>query len=162
MEHFVSYFGELIHLKLRSRLRSAQAIEDVRQETFARVLAAVRDEKIRQPERFGAFVNSMCNNVRLEHLRQLKRYLSPEDGVEQDLPDHSADSFGAYARQQAKEKVNETLADLPERDRRLLFEIFLLEKDKDEVCRELHISRDYLRVLLHRAKLSFKSKYLDS
>ena len=33
-EHFVRYFSELIHLKLRSRLNSRDAIEDVRQETF--------------------------------------------------------------------------------------------------------------------------------
>ena len=32
---FVSYFSELIRLKLRSRLSSNEAIEDVRQETFA-------------------------------------------------------------------------------------------------------------------------------
>jgi len=38
-EHFVRYFTELLHLKLRSRLRSPQAIEDVRQEVFARVAA---------------------------------------------------------------------------------------------------------------------------
>ena len=31
-EHFVIYFSELIQLKLRSRLRTPQAIEDVRQE----------------------------------------------------------------------------------------------------------------------------------
>jgi len=36
-EHFVAYFSELIQLKLRSRLNSPQAIEDVRQETFTRV-----------------------------------------------------------------------------------------------------------------------------
>ena len=36
-EHFVAYFSELIHLKLRVRLHSPQDIEDVRQETFARV-----------------------------------------------------------------------------------------------------------------------------
>ena len=43
-EHFVSYFTELLQLKLRSRLRSPQAIEDVRQETFARVLNTLRKE----------------------------------------------------------------------------------------------------------------------
>ena len=41
-DHFVRYFTELLHLKLRSRLRSPQAIEDVRQETFARVFASLR------------------------------------------------------------------------------------------------------------------------
>ena len=50
-DHFVGYFTELLHLKLRSRLQSPQAIEDVRQETFARVLATLRRENaLRQPE----------------------------------------------------------------------------------------------------------------
>jgi RNA polymerase sigma-70 factor (ECF subfamily) len=31
--------------------------------------------------------------------------------------------------------------------------IFIEERDKDDVCRELGIDRDYLRVLLHRAKM---------
>jgi RNA polymerase sigma-70 factor (ECF subfamily) len=51
---------------------------------------------------------------------------------------------------------------LPERDRRLLREVFLEERDKDEVCRDFGVDRDYLRVLLHRAKQSFKSLYLKN
>jgi RNA polymerase sigma-70 factor (ECF subfamily) len=50
---------------------------------------------------------------------------------------------------------------LPERDRRLLQSVLLEERDKDEVCAEFGISREYLRVLLHRAKHSFKSFYID-
>ena len=69
----MAYFSELIQLKLRSRLHSPQAIEDVRQETFSRVFAALRGGKIRQPDRLGAFVNSMCNNVLLEHYRASSR-----------------------------------------------------------------------------------------
>jgi len=42
----------------------------------------------------------------------------------------------------------------------LLRAIFLEEQDKDAVCRDFGVDRDYLRVLLHRAKLSFKSLYL--
>lgn len=73
-EHFVGYFTELIGLKVRSRLASRQAQEDVRQETFARVLATLRKENgLRQPERLGAFVNTVCNNVLLEHYRASSR-----------------------------------------------------------------------------------------
>jgi RNA polymerase sigma-70 factor (ECF subfamily) len=42
----------------------------------------------------------------------------------------------------------------------LLREIFLDERDKDEVCRDFGVDRDYLRVLLHRAKQSFKLLYI--
>ena len=159
-EHFVAYFDELILLKLRYRLRSPQAIEDVRQESFARVFAILRSaEGIRQAERLGAFVNSVCNNVLLEHYRRVGRDTSLEE-QETDFPDWRADSFRIAAGRQDQEKVRQILGQLPERDRRLLKEVFLDERDKDEVCREFGVDRDYLRVLLHRAKQSFKSVYL--
>jgi RNA polymerase sigma-70 factor, ECF subfamily len=162
-EHFVAYFGELIQLKLRARLRTPQAIEDVRQETFARVFAALRTpDGIRQPERLGAFVNSICNNVLLEHYRASSRDSSIEDEPEQDFPDPVIDVLGAVAARQMEEKVRQILEELPERDRRLIRVVFLEERDKDEVCREFGVDRDYLRVLLHRAKQSFKSLYLKN
>ena len=162
-EHFVAYFSELIQLKLRARLRSPQAIEDVRQETFVRVFAALRSPGgIRQPERLGAFVNSICNNVLLEHYRSASRADSIEDEPQSDLPDTVTDVLGAVAAKQMEEKVREILDQMPERDRRILREVFLEERDKDEVCRDFGIDRDYLRVLLHRAKQSFKSLYLKN
>jgi RNA polymerase sigma-70 factor (ECF subfamily) len=160
-EHFVAYFSELIQLKLRTRLRSPQAIEDVRQETFARVFAALRSPGgIRQPERLGAFVNSICNNVLLEQYRSSSRATSLDDEPETDLPDPVTDVLGAVAAKQMEEKVRQILDEMPERDRRILREVFLEERDKDDVCRDFGVDRDYLRVLVHRAKQSFKSLYL--
>ncbi len=161
-EHFVAYFSELLQLKLRSRLHSPQAIEDVRQETFARVLAALRGGKIRQPERLGAYVNSMCNNVLLEHYRSSQRDSSIEDEEDQDFPAATVDVIGALAAKQMEGKVREILEELSERDRRVLREVFLEERDKDDVCRDFGVDRDYLRVLLHRAKQSFKALYLKN
>jgi RNA polymerase sigma-70 factor (ECF subfamily) len=161
-EHFVAYFSELIQLKLRSRLSSAQAIEDVRQETFTRVFAALQAGKIRQPDRLGAFVNSMCNNVLLEHYRASSRDSSLDEDEEQDFPAVTVDVLGAIASKQIAQKIRDILEEMPERDRRLLREVFLEERDKDEVCRDFGVDRDYLRVLLHRAKQSFKSLYLKN
>jgi RNA polymerase sigma-70 factor (ECF subfamily) len=39
--------------------------------------------------------------------------------------------------------------------------VLLEERNKDEVCAEFGITREYLRVLLHRAKQSFKSCYTN-
>jgi RNA polymerase sigma-70 factor (ECF subfamily) len=72
------------------------------------------------------------------------------------------DVLGAVAAKQMEEKVREILDEMPERDRRILREVFLEERDKDEVCRDFGVDRDYLRVLLHRAKQSFKSLYLKN
>jgi RNA polymerase sigma-70 factor, ECF subfamily len=161
-EHFVAYFSELIQLKLRSRLNSSQAIEDVRQETFSRVFAALRDGKIRQPDRLGAFVNSICNNVLLEHYRSSTRDDSLDDEEQPEIPAANIDVLGAIANKQMAEKIREILDEMPERDRRLLRDIFLEERDKDEVCRDLGVDREYLRVLLHRAKSAFKALYLKN
>lgn len=160
-EHFAAYFSELLHLKLRSRLQSPQAIEDVRQETFARVLTSLRKEgALRHPERLGAFVNTVCNNVLFEHYRASSRSQSLDEEGQPELPALNADVLGMVAASQMKDKVREILLDMPERDRLLLKAVFLDERDRDEVCRERGVDREYLRVLLHRAKQNFKTEYV--
>ena len=160
-EHFAAYFTELLHLKLRSRLQSPHAIEDVRQETFARVLTSLRKEgALRRPECLGAFVNTVCNNVLFEHYRMSSRSQSLDEEGQPELPAANADVLGIVAAKQLKAKVREILLDLPERDRSLLNAVFLEERDRDEVCRERGVDREYLRVLLHRAKQTFKTAYV--
>jgi len=160
-DHFVRYFTELLHLKLRSRLRSPQALEDVRQEAFARVFASLRKGgTLRQTEKLGAFVNTVCNNVLFEHYRAASRSDSLDDEGQPELPATGMDALGHVTAQQLKTKVNEILVDLAPRDRDLLKAVFLEEKERDEVCREFGVDREYLRVLLFRAKQEFKTEYL--
>jgi RNA polymerase sigma-70 factor (ECF subfamily) len=160
-DHFVRYFTELLHLKLRSRLRSPQAIEDVRQETFARVLKSLRKgDVLREPEKLGAFVNTVCNNVLFEHYRASSRSDSLDDEGQPELPATGMDALGHVAAQQLKTRVRDILLGLPPRERDLLKAVFLDERDRDEVCREFGVDREYLRVLLFRAKQEFKAEYL--
>lgn len=157
--HFVAYFSELVAIKLRSRMLPKPVIDDIRQETFARVLAALRREGgIRQPEKLGAYVNSVCNNVLLEHFRSPGRETQLDEELH-DPPDQVLDLQGMLETQESAERVRQTLEQLSEKDRRLLSSIFLEENDKDTVCSEFGVDRDYLRVLLHRAKESFKAQY---
>jgi RNA polymerase sigma-70 factor (ECF subfamily) len=100
--------------------------------------------------------------VLLEYYRSSSRETIVEDEEQIDIPDPSKDALSVVAHRQTEEKVRQVLDDLPERDRRLLKEVFLDERNKDEVCKDFGIDRDYLRVLLHRAKQSFKSLYLKS
>ncbi len=160
-EHFVGYFSALIQMKLRSRLQSPQAADDVRQETFARVLKALRiPGTLRQPERLGAFVNTVCNHVLFEHYRASGRSDSLDDEGQPELPATGASALDIAAQKQMKAKVREILLELPPRDRALLQAVFIEERDRDEVCAEFGVDREYLRVLLHRAKREFKVEYL--
>lgn len=158
--HFVSYFSELIQLKLRSRLNSREAIEDVRQETFARVLVSVRNQAgVRHAERLGAFVNTVCNNVLMEYYRSHSRVESLDDQDDSNFASNKPDALSGLLTQDAQRIVGEILGKMAERDRKLLKLVFLEERDKDDVCRELSVDREYMRVLIHRAKKSFKSCY---
>ncbi|MGA3370184.1 MAG: sigma-70 family RNA polymerase sigma factor [Terracidiphilus sp.] len=159
-EHFVGYFSELLQLKLRTRLQSPHAIEDVRQETFARVFSVLRKDGLRQPERLGAFVNTVCNHVLFEHYRSSSGSESLDVEGRPELPDKGANALDIAVSRQIKEKVREILLDLAPRDRSLLKAVFLDERDRDEVCQEFGVDRDYLRVLLHRAKQEFKTEYV--
>ena len=157
--HFYVYFEKLMNIKLRSRAISPDKIEDLKQETFIRVIASVRKAGVvRQPERFGAFVNSICNNVLLEHYRSLGKNQQMEE-THQEIPDKVLDLEGLMVSKQFSERVRKILSTLPTRDRELLRAVFLEERDKDAVCRDLGVDRNYLRVLLHRAKDKFKAVY---
>ncbi len=157
--HFFVYFEKLLHIKLRSRMVSPDKVEDLKQETFIRVIAAVRKEGgVRQPERFGPFVNSICNNVLLEYYRTLGKN-QQMDETHQEIPDKVLDLEGMMVLKQSSELVQKILSGLPARDRELLRAVFLEEKDKDTVCRDIGVDRDYLRVLLHRAKDKFRAVY---
>ena len=160
-EHFVGYFTELIKMKLRSRLQSSHAIEDVCQETFARVLAVLRrDGGLRQPERLGAFVNTTCNHVLFEEYRSSGRADSLDDEGTPEPAAKGTSALDMVASQQIRKKVREILLKLAPRDRSLLKAVFLEEQDRDEVCRRFGVEREYLRVLLHRAKQEFKVEYV--
>jgi RNA polymerase sigma-70 factor, ECF subfamily len=159
-QHFVAYFGELIRLKAGKRLRTIAAVEDVRQETLARVLRLVTEERIREPERLGAFVNSVCNNVLHEHYRSRSREVPADAEVVNAVLDPTISVTEVIARRQVQQQVRQTLDELPGKDRCLLKALFLEERDKDDVCRDFGVTREYLRVLVHRAKQSFKSHYL--
>jgi RNA polymerase sigma-70 factor (ECF subfamily) len=160
--HFVAYFSELIKLKLRSRVSSRDAADDVRQETFVRVLALIRaKDGVRQPERLGALVNSVCNHVLQEHYRSHRRVNSSiEEQPERAFISEAISTSGLFEAEETQAAVRTTLSALPERDRRLLQSVLLEERDKDEVCAELGLSRDYLRVLVHRAKQTFRTSYV--
>ncbi len=158
-QHFHAYFKQILGIMLRARMLTPERIDDVRQETFIRVIALVRKEGgVKQPERFGAFVNSVCKNVLHENNRDSYRSQPLLEG-HLEPPDKIIDLEGMLIKQETKEKVRGILEEMSQRDRDLLRAVFLEEGDKDEICRQFGVDRDYLRVRVHRAKERFKEAY---
>ena len=161
--HFTRYFGDLLSIKLRSRLRSPAQVEDARQETFLRVLKTLRQPGgIQSPGGFGAFVNTVCNNVLFEMYRSHSKTAPLEDEAGAALPDPAVDAETSVVVDEDRAHVRTIMESLPQKERQLLHWLFFEECDKDEVCRRLNIDRNYLRVLLHRAKQRFKTEFVRS
>lgn len=154
VEHFNRYFGELISIKLRSRQYSSHAIDDIRQETFLRVYQILRRDGVRQPERLGALVNAICNNVILEFHRAGSRISFTDDPPDLANPAPAADSD--LMERERRAHVRNILAKMPWKNQRLLTAVFIEERSPDDVCEELGVDRNYLRVLLFRARTQLK------
>ncbi len=155
--HFVAYFSELLLIKLRRTLRSPQAIEDVRQETFLRVFSVLRNRGgIDHPEKLGAFVHGVCTNVLAEYYRSFSRH-AVASGHAFDAAGPEPDPETGFVNEERKRSVRQILDAMPLKDQQILRLVFLEEIEKDEVCRLYSVNRDYLRVLLHRAKNRFRA-----
>ena len=161
--HFTKYFSDLLSIKLRSRLRSQAQVEDARQETFLRVLKTLRQPGgIESPGGFGAYVNTVCNNVLFEMYRAHSKTAPLEEETGAALPDPGIGADAAVVIDEDRAHVRAVMATLPPKERQLPQWLFFEECDKDEVCLRLGIDRGYLRVLLHRAKLRFKTEFSGS
>ncbi len=154
--HFIAYFSNAIWLKLRSRVRMAHLIDEIRQETFVRVLSYLQSGKpIQYPERFGGFVQGVCHNVMLEVLR-VETAHRPAADQPVDVPDRRVRFDADIVNEERKQVVRDILSEMPEKDQTLLRMVFLEEGERSEICKRLEVDGNYLRVLLHRAKERFR------
>src|SRR5260370_1006848 len=100
-QHFGKYFEQLLRIKLRARILPSDKMEDLLRETLTRAIAAVRrDAGVREPERFPAFVNAICNNVLMEHYRSAAKN-QPMDDTHLEIPDKVLDLEGMLVREEA-------------------------------------------------------------
>jgi RNA polymerase sigma-70 factor, ECF subfamily len=156
-EHFSIYFQRLLTNYLRSRIKSPELIEDIRQETLLRVLGALRGKGLKRPECLGSFVLAVCQNVLREFVRAQFRYSGM--GEEETRPDASPDPETLAMRRQFQTTVSSALGHLAERDR-LVLAIPLDEDRPHDVCRRLGLKHDHLRVVLHRAKARLRAEVI--
>jgi len=155
---FSTYFERFLSFKLRARRMDPAFAEDVRQETLFRVLKALRHGKgVAQPERFGAYVNSVCNIVLLELGRKRQETQDSENAPE--AQDDRVDIQASLITQERKRLVAKVLDELAPKDREILRLVFLEEWDRKKICEQLKVDPDHLRVLLYRAKARFQSAY---
>lgn len=151
---------ERIRLKLRYKVlyhvgHNCADVDDLVQETLTRYLRAEQRNQIRNTTEFGAFINGVCRNVILEYRRRSRREpLLDEDQV---IPDTGVRPDAEIL--EMRDAIDNGLAELAERDRMILRQLYLEGKDKEDICKEWKMSDAQFRVVLFRAKERFRKVY---
>ena len=154
-EHYFRYFKLFLTLKLRGRGVAPGDVDDVIQEVHSRVFKELRGEGgPREGNKFGAYVNSICNHVVQESARKQRDTKELED-----VFPNEDDALRDLITKETRERVHRTLTSLGKRDADILRAVFIHEGDKDEICRRFGVTREYLRVLVHRALEKFRDEY---
>jgi RNA polymerase sigma-70 factor, ECF subfamily len=159
-EHFAGYFNRLLAIKLRGNGIYGAKMDDLRQDTLIRALKSIYEGKVDSPQSLPAFIYGVCSNVIKEFVRGEINSRTRDTNDFPDLADPRYSAEDHLRHQEARKSVTLVLNSLPEKDRAILTAVFIAEMDKDAICREHGITRDYLRVLLHRSLLNAR-KLLD-
>jgi RNA polymerase sigma-70 factor (ECF subfamily) len=94
----------------------------------------------------------------LELLRASSRHPPiPEEAV--DVVDRRVNVEKGVVTREQKDLVRNVLSELATKDQNILRAVFLEEADKAEICERFQVDRDYLRVLVHRAKARFREAF---
>jgi RNA polymerase sigma factor (sigma-70 family) len=130
-------------------------VDDLVQETLARFLIAVREDKVRDPDALGGFLNGMCRNVVFEYRRRVMR----EDPMPETVPDLADRRISGAQQFEIRDAILLCLAQLSPRDRQILHEFYVEEKSKEEIIVTCGLTYEQFRVVLCRAKERFRGIY---
>lgn len=144
-------------------LGNAHAGEDAAQETLRRVLQALAEGRVRQPEALPAFVYQTARHV-CSHQRRAasrERRMLARFGAEASLEQPVPNPLHELVSDERRAEVRSALAEMDPEDRELLYALYVHEHDPRELAAELQVSAGALRTRKHRA-LKRLSRRLDA
>lgn len=155
--HFFHYFRGRLLMKLRKSVSPPSEAEDLCQRIFLIAVIALRDGRGPDDNRkLGGWMTGIARNLVSEWYRAPK-----PDQLDPDERDFASDKNLELdmITLERVDIVRKTVDSMSPRDAEILRAVFLEERDRDEICRQYGIDREYLRVLIHRALKRFKELY---
>jgi RNA polymerase sigma-70 factor, ECF subfamily len=147
-----------LHLKVRYDMGFyCPDVDDIVQETLARLVKAAQEQKIQNTEAVGAFLNGVCRNVILEYRRRNMR----DEPMPEVVPEPPGNRIGDADLFELRQAIAQGLNQLSERDRRILRSFYIEEKSKEEIQEQTGLTEENFRVVLCRAKERFRAIYLE-
>jgi len=153
---YEKYSAKVYYLALRES-KSAHDAEDVRAETFLRVLTAIRGNQVRSPAALPGFIVGVARNV-LRELYARRSHSGTEadqNVIEATAPSHEK-LFLDHEAQQAVQKVIERLKP---RERAVLRMHYYEELPTEVIAERVAIAPERVRLVKSRALKHFREMY---
>lgn len=154
---YEKYAAKVYYVALRGS-RSPQDAEDVRAETFLRVLQAIRGNQVRSAAALPAFILGTTRNVLRELFSQRRRAgntTADAESADLAVPSHEKLFLDAEVQQ----AIVQTIERLKRRERDLLRMHFYEELPPEEIARRSGIARERVRLVKSRALKHFREFY---
>lgn len=158
-EELVGYFDEGLGLMLRRLTRDSELARDLLQDTFRIVLEKARAGEIHEPERLAGFLRGTARNLYLAEGRRRRRRLARDTRAfsEGGPATEEAPQLRWVLRREEAGLVRRLLGEMrSERDRRILVDVYLSDRTKQEICSELGVDLGGFKKVLFHARRRFR------
>jgi RNA polymerase sigma factor (sigma-70 family) len=153
---YEKYAARIYFLAL-SELHSRDDAEDVRDETFLRVIQALRQGKLRKPESLPSFIIGIALNIIREQNRAGAKAQPLSDKEFELTKGDSLESL--LLDRDVRRAIEEAAESLKPRERDFLRMYYYEEMSKEEISRRLGIKEDRLRLIKSRTLKKFGELY---
>jgi RNA polymerase sigma factor (sigma-70 family) len=150
---YEKYSAKVYYVALRES-RSPQDAEDVRAETFLRVLQAIRGDQVRSAASLPAFIIGVTRNV-LNELYARRRQAGevvPPDAAGLTTPSHER----LFLDREVQVAIQQTIERLKPRERAVIRMHFYEELPTEEIARRADIAPERVRLVKSRALKHFR------
>ncbi len=148
-EELGAYFHPRVVTLAAVRLRDTEAAREIAQETLLAVILAVREGKVREPEKLPAFVYGTARNLVNNHLRSRSQKPDPEP-----LPADVAAPSASPAVEEVEQRrivVRAALQCLNQLDRKILLHTLVEGRNPREIAPLVGMSAENVRTRKARA-----------
>lgn len=159
-ELVVRYSRGLTYL-LRRLTGSAEAADDLHQETFRIVLERLRGRGLDEPAGLAGFLRGTARHLAMAERRKIARRRTEGDDEALAEATHPAPSqLSAVLLEEEAETVRRLIGELPtDRDRQLLLRFYVADQEKEAICADLGLDRLHFNRVVFRARQRFKDLF---
>jgi RNA polymerase sigma factor (sigma-70 family) len=164
-QRLMDKYRDAIYHLLRRMISSSDEIDDLTQETFIKAFASLKS--FNEDYAFSTWLYKIATNNCIDYIRKKKLQTysidKPIESVESDfsfeLPDTTYEPDRDIIQRQRSTLIEEAIASLPEKYRRVIILRHTEEKDYAEIAKILHLPIGTVKAHLFRAR-EMLNKYL--